>query len=196
MSGWTQVYIKGLAESTDPADEQLEELLDDRYGLSRQQELSWAGPGSTIVKRTDQGVCRGYAFLSFFSAEGAAQAVQIITNCHFKNETTSPTGSGKEPEKELENDKGTRSQPDPPTSNVSTDTSLQQSSVVLLLPLQLHAELCKPKTKSKKKKKPSQQGGQDYRDLRIRRQRGAPIRKHPVITSSDGKRTCLGNKTK
>lgn len=62
----------------------------------------------------------------------------------------------------------------------------------------VRAEISKPKPKSKKKKKGkgSDGGGDDMSDLRLRRQRGAPIRKHPVITSSNGKRTNLGQKTK
>ena len=52
------------------------------------------------------------------------------------------------------------------------------------------AELSQPK---EKKKKVDNEG---LHDLRLRRQRKKPIRKHPVITSSNGKRTNLGNKTK
>ena len=199
MSSWTQVYIKGLAESTHPTDEQLEEGLDARYELSNHPDLAWAGPGSTIVKRTDQGVCRGYAFLCFFSAEGATKAVErIVTkNLHLHlqlQETTVQNHQGEEEyQKEVKCDNDITAQAEQLPAVVS-----HMESPSLLLPLQLHAELCKPKPKSKKKKQSSatDDGGQDYRDLRIRRQRGAPVRKHPVITNSDGSRTCLGNKTK
>lgn len=56
----------------------------------------------------------------------------------------------------------------------------------------LKAELSQPK--EKKKKVDSDDKG--LHDLRLRRQRKNPIRKHPVITTSNGKRTNLGNKTK
>ena len=195
MSSWTQVYIKGLAESTDPSDEQLEEALDARYELSMHPELAWAGPGSTIVKRTDQGVCRGYAFLCFFSAEGATVAVERIESKNLQlqlQETTLQNHQGEEEHrKEVKCDNDITPQPEQLPAGVATE-----EPPLLGLPLQLHAELCKPKPKSKKKKQSANDGGQDYRDLRIRRQRGAPVRKHPVITNSDGSRTCLGNKTK
>jgi len=70
--------------------------------------------------------------------------------------------------------------------NHDTSTSTPQ------LPTSLHAEISN--SKGKKKKKDNKE--EDLPDLRIRRQRAPPIRKHPVITSSDGKRTNLGNKTK
>jgi hypothetical protein len=67
-----------------------------------------------------------------------------------------------------------------------------------LLPLQLHAELSKPKPKGSTKKKTKTKTSQetDHSDLRLRRKRGAPIRKHPVIISSDKSKTGLGNKTR
>ncbi|GFH59230.1 hypothetical protein CTEN210_15706 [Chaetoceros tenuissimus] len=56
----------------------------------------------------------------------------------------------------------------------------------------LQAELSQPKEKKKK----VDNDDKGLHDLRLRRQRKKPIRKHPVITSSNGKRTNLGNKTK
>lgn len=58
--------------------------------------------------------------------------------------------------------------------------------------IQLRAEVSIPK------KKPKKEGdvGKELPDLRCKRQRGAPVRKHPVIRSSDGKKTNLGNKTR
>jgi len=61
------------------------------------------------------------------------------------------------------------------------------------LPPILRAELRDP-IKSKKKKEKKKEQYQP--DLRLRRQRGAPTGKHPVITSSSGKRTNLGSKTR
>lgn len=194
MSSWTQVYVKGLAESTDPTDGQLEEGFDARYELSHHPELAWAGPGSTIVKRTDQGVCRGYAFLCFFSTEGATKAVERIVAKNLQN-LQKPAVQNHPGEEENLNEVKCDNDITPQPEQLPTDVLNEEPPSCL--PLQLHAELCKPKPKSKKKK-PSNtnSGGQDHRDLRIRRQRGAPVRKHPVITSSDGSRTCLGNKTK
>lgn len=56
----------------------------------------------------------------------------------------------------------------------------------------LKAELSQPKEKKKK----TDGDDKGLHDLRLRRQRKKPVRKHPVITSSNGKRTNLGNKTK
>jgi RNA recognition motif-containing protein len=80
---WTQVYVSGLSRTVDPTDEELEELLDKRYGLTTADPhvVLWAGPGTTLVKREDDtGVCRGYAFLVFYSDGGAAIAVDRINS--------------------------------------------------------------------------------------------------------------------
>ena len=148
---WTQIHISGLNRSIEPADEVIEQLLDDRYQFSSNDSILWAGVGTTLIKRNDQGECRGFAFMSFYSKDGALCAVDKINN--YKHDT-------------------------------STSTSQ--------LPISLHAEISNPKGKKKKKDNKEE----DLPDLRIRRQRAPPIRKHPVITSSDGKRTNLGNKTK
>ena len=140
-NGWTQVYLSGLEKTSLPTDEDLETLWEERYGLSVDASLMWAGKGTSIVKRSDDGICRGYAFLSFLSLDGATRAVERINN------------SGDD---------------------------------------QLRAEISKPKKKQNKATK----GGQDYSDIRLRRQRKAPVAKHPVIVSSNGKKTGLGNKTR
>ena len=144
---YIQVYVKGLPKSVEPADERIESMLDERYGLSADDgTLVWAGRETTLVKRDDDGCCRGFAFLSFYSSEGAAVAVDRI------NTTNSEDG--------------------------------------------LTAELSKPNKTGKKDKKKKKEDGENLSDLRMRKQRKAPVRKHPVITSSNGKRTGLGNKTK
>ena len=61
--------------------------------------------------------------------------------------------------------------------------------------IMLRAELSNPKGGTKKKSN-KKNNDDNLPDLRLRRQRKLPVRKHPVITSSDGKRTNLGNKTK
>jgi RNA recognition motif-containing protein len=153
---WTQVYVTGLAETVEPTDEEIEDLFDARFGLTTidPHTVLWAGPGTTLVKRDeDTGVCRGYAFLAFYSTDGAAIVVDRINN----------------------------------ESEVQEDSSG--------LPPQLVAELSKPKSKQKK----GQQGrdsSENLPDMRLRRQRKAPIRKHPVIISSNGTKTNLGNKTR
>lgn len=165
-SSWTQVYLGGLPRSHDLTDAEIEDLLSKKYNLS---DSSWAGPETTLVKRDNTtGLCRGYAFLSFYSPEAAMNFVNQVNE-------------GQEP------------------SSSSSDTP--SSSIDQRLPWgDLKAELSQPKggkkSNQKKKAKKQQQLQQDYSDLRFRRQRGAPVRKHPVIVSSNGKRTNLGNKTR
>ena len=62
--------------------------------------------------------------------------------------------------------------------------------------IMLRAELSNPKGGTKKKKSNKKNNEDNLPDLRLRRQRKLPVRKHLVITSSDGKRTNLGKKTK
>lgn len=148
---WTQVYVGGLGKSIDPSDEDIEHALEDLFNLSSDgDDILWAGPGTTVVKRDDDGSCRGFAFLAFHSAEGASIVIDRINN------------------------------------NTNTAGNSIADGVAL------HAELSNPKAKKPYKKKKEQ----NLPDMRIRRQRAAPIRKHPVITSSNGKRTNLGSKTK
>jgi RNA recognition motif-containing protein len=180
---WTQVYVTGLSQTTDPSDEALEELFEARYHLSSTDtDMTWAGAGSTLVKRDkNTGQCRGYAFLAFFSAGGAAIAVERINSNHFTY-NVEPRNKGNEEE----------------DTDAEADTdALPAVQSKSLLPLNLRAELSKLKSKGKKKPtgNSSEQQG-DYSDIRLRRKRTAPARKHPVITSSDKSRTGVGNKTK
>ena len=162
---WTQVYITGLSRSTDPSDKEIETLLDARYNLTNDTAVMWAGPDTTLVKRDEMGCCRGFAFLTFYSKEGASIVIDRINNV---------TGTCSVYEEGMDNGDGEQRKK---------------------LPLQLRAEVSNPKGAAKERK---QKGAQkkDDSDLRLRRQRKAPIRKHPVIVSSDGKRTNLGNKTR
>uniref|UniRef100_A0A7S3P8V2 RRM domain-containing protein n=1 Tax=Amphora coffeiformis TaxID=265554 RepID=A0A7S3P8V2_9STRA len=139
-NGWSQVYISGLAQSVLPNNDELETMLEERYDLATDTDLHWAGLGSSIVKRADDGACRGYAFLSFLSLEGATRAIEKINAAGL-----------------------------------------------------LKAELSNLKKKPKKKET---KGSGDLPNIRLRRQRKAPAAKHPVIVSSNGRRTGLGNKTK
>ena len=178
---WAQVYITGLDKSIDPTDDIIEQLLDESYKLSNDDILCWAGYGTTLVKRNETtGVCRGYAFLSFFSKEGALVAIDRINN----SKTSCDDGE------------------DDNNNNVDGNIIMDHDGTIHSpkLPTTLRAELSNPQNngnKSKKKKSNSNNnGGHNLPDVRLRRQRAPPIRKHPVITSSDGKRTNLGNKTK
>mmetsp|Transcript_32690 Transcript_32690/g.78038 ORF Transcript_32690/g.78038 Transcript_32690/m.78038 type:complete len:162 (-) Transcript_32690:118-603(-) len=159
QSTWTQVHLCGLPRSSDMSDTTIETLIANQYGLDAAEagiSSSWAGPGSTLVKRDEAtGHCRGYAFLAFHSREGATSFVDSVNDRQGQHET------------------------------LTDDDRLPWGD--------LKAELSRPKKNSAKKGAKQQT---DYSDLRLRRQRKAPVRKHPVIVSSDGKRTNLGNKTR
>ena len=169
---WTQVYVTGLARAVNPSDEEIEAYLCKRYSLTdaansnsigddntaatiNNNNLMWAGEGSTLIKRDDNGCCRGFAFLTFYSVDGAMIAIDRINN----DVSTSESGDDR---------------------------------------ISLRAELSNPKGGGKNNKKSNKKNNNEDNlpDLRLRRQRKLPIRKHPVVTSSDGKRTNLGNKTK
>ena len=167
---WTQVYVTGLARAINPSDEEIEAYLCKRYSLTdaansnsigddiaatiNNDNLMWAGEGSTLIKRDDSGCCRGFAFLTFYSVDGAMIVIDRINN-------------------------------DVGTSESDADR------------ISLRAELSNPKGGGKNNKKSNKKNNEDnLPDLRLRRQRKQPVRKHPVVTSSDGKRTNLGNKTK
>jgi hypothetical protein len=167
---WTQVYVTGLARAINPSDEEIEHYLCKRYSLTDSagssssgddtatNNLMWAGEGSTLIKRDDSGCCRGFAFLTFYSVDGAMLVVDRINNNN---------------------------------SDCNNNDDDDDNNVIL------RAELSNSKGGSTKKKSNNKKNKEeDLPDLRLRRQRKLPVRKHPVITSSDGKRTNLGNKTK
>mmetsp|Transcript_27369 Transcript_27369/g.42064 ORF Transcript_27369/g.42064 Transcript_27369/m.42064 type:complete len:171 (+) Transcript_27369:51-563(+) len=168
---WTQVYISGLSRTIDPTDEDIEIHLNTRYNLAPNEHddentnILWGGPGSTLIKRDDEGSCRGFGFLTFYSEQGASIIVDRI-NAHSKSLYTHGGQGG---------------------AMTVLDTSV--------LPLQLCAELSNPKT-GKDKKKSKKEDAASLSDIRLRRQRKAPIRKHPVVISSSGKKTNLGNKNR
>ena len=167
---WTQVYVTGLARAINPYDEEIEHYLCKRYSLTDSagssssgddtatNNLMWAGEGSTLIKRDDSGCCRGFAFLTFYSVDGAMLVVDRINNNN---------------------------------SDCNNNDDDDNNNVIL------RAELSNSKGGSTKKKSNNKKNKEeDLPDLRLRRQRKLPVRKHPVITSSDGKRTNLSNKTK
>jgi hypothetical protein len=152
IMSWTQVYVTGLPRSLHPSDDDIEASLERRYDLI--DETGWAGRGTTIIKRDDDGRCRGFAFLSFHSREAACVAIERI--CSDSN------GVGGV-------DDGTWGP-------------------------KLRAEMSGAAPSKEKKNKKDDDDA--LPDLRIRRQRKKPARKHPVVVSSNGRRTNLGNKTK
>ena len=166
---WTQVYLTGLSKSIEPSDEELESQLDVKYNLSNDGAILWAGPGTTLIKRDDHGCCRGFAFLAFYSDDGAAMIIDRVNNCD---------------NRQFMNDAGEHDE------GAISEMTKQQ------LPDQLHAELSKPKAKKKGNGGSGNKNNGDLPDLRLRRQRKAPIRKHPVIVSSNRKKTNLGNKNR
>lgn len=153
------MYITGLSKSTSPTNQEVEKILDKRYNLSgnNSESLMWAGPGTALIKRDGYGCCRGFAFLSFYSSEGASIAIDRINNFH--------------------------------NAEADDDKEDDGSSVPLSLRAELSSGGCKGKRNNGK-------SDNTLPDLRLRRQRKAPVRKHPVILSSDGKRTNLGSKNR
>ena len=220
-SSWTQVYITGLNRSISPSDEEIEIALDLRFGLSsiihrgycsggrgstksegsrrmvagvaEEEEggrggssRGWAGYGTTIIKRltNDDRCCRGYAFLSFFTREAALIAIERINNSEYCNNK----------------------------SDDVDDESIIHGVVVSnhRLP-KLRAEMVNnassttSTTKERKQRNGNTKNDDETNnasspsllpDLRLKRRRKKPIGKHPVIISSNGRRTNLGNKTK
>lgn len=210
-SSWTQVYITGLNRSISPSDEEIEIALDLRHGLSsihrgcsggcgstksegsqrivaeeeegRGGSRGWAGYGTTIIKRLtdDDCCCRGYAFLSFFTREAALIAIERINDSEYYNK------------------------------NDVNDESIIHGRVVSNRRLpKLRAEMVNASsttssTKEKKQRNCNKKNDDEKNnasspsllpDLRLKRRRKKPIGKHPVVISSNGRRTNLGNKTK
>ncbi len=64
----------------------------------------------------------------------------------------------------------------------------------------LHAEMSTPGNKANNRdggaRNKKMENGNHLPDLRLRRQRKQPVRKHPVVVSSNGKRTNLSNSNK
>jgi hypothetical protein len=199
---WTQVYITGLHRSILPSDEEIEIALDLHYGLSSicdsclllteknvakvdveikaEGSISrgWAGYGTTIIKRSltkdsdGDCCCRGYAFLSFFTREAALIAIERINSEYYINNNYNNNNNNKHFS----------------CNNDSDDGNLVASTNQLP---KLRAEMVNASTTTA-----ANETKQSLPDLRLKRQRKKPIGKHPVIISSNGRRTNLGNKTK
>jgi RNA recognition motif-containing protein len=197
MSSWMQVYVTGLPKSL-ISDEDIESHLESRYRLSSSSSstdndeyddddddegailppiTNWAGAGTTMIKRDEFGKCRGFAFLSFHSRESALEAIDRINDANV---------GGHDDEDDNEND-------DHLGNDVGADTTIRRS--------RLRAEISDGSSRRGKKKMSENEDddvgtARPLPDLRLRRQRKRPVRKHPVIVSSNGRRTNLGNKTK
>lgn len=188
-SSWTQVHITGLSRSIYPTDEEIDSMLEKKYQLSslsssasikdgRDEDkkkpklqssslcCGWAGTGTTIVKRDGEGKCRGFAFVSFHSYESASIFIDRMNNSNSNNKTI-----------------------------IEHEHALDGCSA---LPLGIHAEMSIPGNKAKRdgSRNKKTEDSNYLPDLRLRRQRKQPVRKHPVITSSNGKRTNLSNSNK
>jgi len=149
---WTQVHISGLpADTNDIPDDEIEQALSLRYTLENEA-YTWAGAGTTIVKR---GASK-YCFLVFFTTEGADLAVSHINN---------NDGCGGKALLE--------------TTSVSHYT--------LPVGLRLCAAISQPKKQKKSKKQDDP--GSNHSQLRMRRMRAAPSRKHPI----EKRKNCVGS---
>jgi hypothetical protein len=187
---WTQVYVTGLSKSINPSDKEIENILNARYDLTGDDNVMWAGSESTVIKRDEMGCCRGYAFLSFFSKEGATIIVDRV-NSEYDNNAKINNDNDND-----DNNSNTNGGCD---TNTSTSTSNSSGDIINNnFPFQqLKAELSNPKgAKDKNKNNKGTTKSQDLPDLRLRSKRKKPIRKHPVIISSDKTKTNQGNKTK
>jgi hypothetical protein len=73
---WTQVHVAGINRDLLLDDDGLESALNELFRLS--ETTDWAGEGTSTFKRLPNNQLRGYGFLSFLSASGAATAIQNI----------------------------------------------------------------------------------------------------------------------
>lgn len=161
------MHLSGLPESINCPDEELELAISLRYNLDDEAcNYTWAGPGTTVIKRDDDlNLCRGYCFLSFFTTQGAALAVNQINN----------GGSGTE----------------------MKTTTMPVGNYNLPRSVRLCAEISQPKKRNKNKSKKTNKSTSEYNDksgnhiseLRLRRRRAAPTRKHPVNV----RKNCAGS---
>jgi hypothetical protein len=166
MSSWTQVHVSGLSETSDADDETLERLLADRFQLSV-EEGDRTTATTTIMTWAGSG--------STIIKRGRGYCFLSFLTYHGASIAVERINAFRE-------------------DHNNNRMDYDESTNTVDLPMQLFAELSQPKPKKKKngpKQDPAHQA-----DLRLRRQRGAPVRKHPVIISSNKKKTGLGNKTK
>ncbi|MGK3734882.1 MAG: hypothetical protein ACI90V_001721 [Bacillariaceae sp.] len=186
---WTQVYVTGLSKSINPSDKKIENILNVRYDLTDDDNngVMWAGFESTVIKRDEMGCCRGYAFLSFFTKEGATIIVDRMNSENNDNDNDNSNSNS-----------NTNGGCDTSTSTSTSNNNNNNDDMINNnFPLQLKAELSNPKgAKDKNKNNKGTAKNQDLPDLRLRSKRKKPIRKHPVIISSDKTKTNQGNKTK
>eukprot|EP00558_Chaetoceros_sp_UNC1202_P004535 CAMPEP_0197235612 /NCGR_PEP_ID=MMETSP1429-20130617/2997_1 /TAXON_ID=49237 /ORGANISM="Chaetoceros sp., Strain UNC1202" /LENGTH=155 /DNA_ID=CAMNT_0042694241 /DNA_START=1 /DNA_END=466 /DNA_ORIENTATION=+ len=129
-----------------------------RFNLSNDHSLVWAGPGTTLIKRDEGGSCRGFAFLTFYSKDGADNIVDRINN--------------------------------------GSEGSNDDSEKVKNYPFQLTAELSNPKGAKERKKAKGQDGSSSAHlpDIRIKKQRRAPIGNTLLLPAQTEKERILGIK--
>mmetsp|Transcript_50572 Transcript_50572/g.57284 ORF Transcript_50572/g.57284 Transcript_50572/m.57284 type:complete len:207 (-) Transcript_50572:87-707(-) len=203
-SSWIQVYVTGFPlKAIIPSDEHIEQLLEKKYNLSSSN-VHWAGPGTTTIKRDKnhderRAFCRGFGFLTFYSLEGAKIIIDRI-NDNYGNNNNGTDNSSSRRSNNNDNDDGNN---DNDNDNDDEDDNNNKDSLPCIQFHLLRAELG---SNDKKKKKKTNNEGHDQRegrgqggglpDLRLRSKRGASMKKHPVITNSDGSKTNIGNKTR
>jgi hypothetical protein len=169
---WIQVYISGLSRTIDPSDDDIETHLNTRYNLAPSEDVD-----SDNNNNNNANILWGGPGSSLIKRDDMGTCRGFGFLMFFSAEGASIVVDRINAySKSVFAERG--------GGMMSADTSV--------LPLQLCAELSNPKSERKKTKK---QDVQDT-DLRMRRQRKAPVRKHPVIISSSGKKTNLGNKNR
>ena len=163
---WTQVYVTGLPRSPHPTDEEIEAALESRYGLSSSSSSSTDDGGSSAAVTGWAG--RGTTIIKRDDS-GRCRGFAFLS-FHSTEEASVAIERINNGDNDEDDGGGT---PRP----------------------ELRAEMSAAPSKERRKKS-SKDDGDALPDLRLRRQRKKPVRKHPVIVSSDGRRTNLGNKTK
>lgn len=195
-SSWTQVYITGLNRSILPSDEDIEIALDLQYGLSS---ICSSCSGSTKLSQSSSSSAVG----------GGVEVVVDRKDAEIETEGTSRgwAGYGTTIIKRLTNNDDCCCR-----GYAFLSFFTREAALIAIERInseynpKLRAEIVNASTATTKEKK---QGNASNKkndnevaalsllpDLRLKRQRKKPIGKHPVIISSNGRKTNLGNKTK
>jgi RNA recognition motif-containing protein len=171
---WSQVYVTGLPRSLLPTDEEIEATLDSRYGLSSSSSSSTDDDGSPTTVMGWAG--RGTTIIKRDDS-GRCRGFAFLSFHSIEAASVAieriNNGDNDDDDDDDDDDDGGGGTPRP----------------------KLRAEMSAALSKERRKKS-SKNDGDFLPDLRLRRQRKKPVRKHPVIVSSDGRKTNLGNKTK
>jgi RNA recognition motif-containing protein len=179
-SSWTQVYVTGLSRSINPTDDEIESMLDTRYHLSS---LSPSMSESTKDGKEEKvgTSCGGWAgqgtTIIKRDGEGKCRGFAFVSFHSYESASNFIDRSK--------------------SHNSWTNTMEEHGHAASdgqVLPQFQHAEMSNPGKGTAKNKKKEEDT--HLPDLRLRRQRKQPVRKHPVVISSNGKRTNLSNSNK